>query len=1843
MPPQRQPEIERKSAWLPSAQKRSGSSLRRLGIRLFWASLLTGLLLGFMSLLARPLQSTATQLLILPGQNDADPDVPRPLACQAADFAALQSTAATLRRTEQEPSRVTVAAPLRVRDELARLADQLDAGIDHPSDAIIAYVKADGLLSEGVPHLRWQFDPQWTRDTTLPVSDFLRMLSQRPCAVKLLVLDCGSVEYDLAQETLVNRFVMELQTQVDQVNDPTLWVLTSRSDFEASHYSRSLGRSVFAHVFSQALAGLADHDADGSLTVVEAYRFTNQYTAEWVEERTAGRLSQTPRLIHAGLIDWAHSPEIVALNRTWQPPADAPPSGPDPTAEPAPETAPATDGDPSPDQSADAQTASTTGTPTTRTASATRATGRDLPFIVRFLQPALASRGLSAGMPAGRFSAASRSAAQPPTKPRSTEPANSSGQAKTPPSDSESAADQSTPSSGDEETPAADNAAGATAGGTDDGHSEPRAAEPDDAATAIETPVTLENPAWSQLLEVWQARDALAQTAAPRTIAPYRFRLLEQRLRDRQPAVIFAAEAGGQAVAADLRRDWNGADGLPALEGVTSLTLRELALQWPAITAVPTGLPPAARQQLATAAGWQLSPDDLPALAQYEQRLAEPQREPLELWLSSGDSQAPYMTAEVGYARQLLRDPRFGWEEISGLLKLRLSAERAMASAAQLPGMLDDAVLAAERQRLGVERQLVFAPGPTPPRESRRLIAAATARCAQVQMLAERLLDARRLAIRMLSQVPAQIDDFRRQSASLVVSSVDFEELRQQLRTLAELLEVLNRPWSLTARAAQLEHLVAELERSERSMEAARQATIRSVAAAGSVSTWQEFRIQSLLQSVRLSAGERGRLLASLQNVVPEPRDVEPSVAQRPRTSAGRPLPLELIRQHAELELLRCRLMAIGHADVEDQYRELQQQFTAVNAGESDAVAWNSFAGRLHALHGRLRAEVEQTLVASGAALGGDSATLAVAPMQSLQLTVALCLLPVDDAQPLNLPVRPSLSDIRVQAVQQSLTQLQDNRLQLALQDAPRAEAETLRSRLADAKSGQPSDELEIQLPVVLPVRVGDSVRLPVSIYNPGATAIPVRVFTEVDERLIQIVGSPGIAITTAQRVRQLSRRRLAAHERELADLLRTDAMERRPENTARITELEQLVDRGAYPLSAAETLTSPTVTVPPGERRVVPLTIRCVRATLTSTWMTVRLETPAGVWRYDVPLDVPRQHPVQPQLIGVPGTVTERDDQISLNGFPNATTSFQTRLVSQQASDRLVQVELLALARPVANPPRYALSAEAAATWRQTYVADTLATIDAVTVPAGQSVPLTWTADGPAAASEDPAATDDPPGEPAAQPEPPPVGLDHGLLMCVTSPADQTVSLFPLTTTVQHPRRFLKVTARQAGDDARSLLVDVSAEPEDLPPEGMSLELGFRPVADTGTVVRPLTRARSSVRIQTRAPSTGGVLELSVNGHRRAFAWRLDAAAADGTLRVDESSLAVHIRNPAADTAYPAPTESVAVTLDVEAPPGFPRSADDQLVVGIDVNRDRDLIGEPTRQLAGTQSIGVWWRGLTDDGQFQLGSTVSPLVVHIPTAQLADRVNLLARLQTADRTAWSAAVPLCFDGSRPRLTGLGTVPAERVATGAPLQVAVRGSDGDSSGIATVIAGFVGDDPDTFLEAPPPTALKLAAAGQWLADVDTTGLPPGPATLVVQATDHAGNQSVFVRRPLQVITADEAARMAAEAVNDIRGTILYGGQPVAGCQISLRPPEPDPADPAAAAGDPGDAKDPAAEPPLPADVQTDELGNFLLKDVRVGTYTVTASAVVRGLKREKQADVTVAAPPARHRVDLDLR
>lgn len=1777
MSPSDNSEIRQQSTW-----RQAGDVKRRRHRRLFLKRLLFSMIFGafvygFFWLIVKPLKAPGTQLVLLTGAVSPDQDVSPTLPFVTADFESLESIAPFLRRTEPEDSRVYSPEPLKARTELQRIADQCDQRIDSKTDVVVMYIRAEGGVVDGEPVLSWQFDQHWSKDTTLPVSDLLQLLTRRPCATKLLILDCGSRAWDSGSGTLVNNFVATTERLVETHDDSTLWVMTSRADFESTYSSRTLGKTVFGKVFSEAFAGAADHDVDSSISMSELFRYVNQHTADWIGTRTARQLSQTPQLLHSESINWKNTPELLSLSRKYEPPEE-----PEPAAVLPAEDAADSDGDES------------------------------LGGLGPDLFPA----------PRSRYRLAFISYAP-----------QQDGQFAGPTSDSE------TVPPGDENvggSPEGQSAAIQEDSESIDKADESDGADPAGSATESAFVSDVGISSWASLLDVWHKRDLLnAARPSPGDFAPHVWRLLEEEVLDRQSAILYGTESESESASFVLADQWSESQNLPMTTVETAGPMKQLARQWPQPSVDSNSI------SLTTSA----TGDAAKLLGEFRTLIDGDSIDDLKAWLAK-QSQF-HEIAELNFAAEVLSIPNLGWTTTRNLLGLRLKAEESAALVEQHRLQLQKRLERAERLRLEAERRILYRPAKRDVVDSKSLISRADDAYSQIRAAANLLEEAEQLSRRLLYEVPSRISDFRIQSESRVIAGLDFQLLLQHLNLLNDLQSIVYAADELSIlRVADLNDVLVALKETQQRLQSAEIRAVQLVPKSGPVDAIQELRIEALGLSTLLTAESRNHLWIALENIVRQEGEMAKSSSQLLRDVTVSPNRWLIIQQHAELELLRCTLMVSRQSDPTIHTAQLQQAYQAAlvkaeGTADSDALTriWNTFAEVAAEMHRRLSNQLVESF--NEARRETDPKALE----GCLALEPVLFLLPSSRLRQLDLPVAVTLSNVRDRATAMDRNELQFQRTSLAMEDAPAEQLPYLKavlSRLSYRSSDPPVIQLDVSSS--LSIQSGETLNLPVQVVNLSDSEVAIQLTAEYDSSTLGIESGPGFPIFPAAQVRQATHQRAWEAQKSLRKLVRTAAFDRDQKPDVRAPSLEQLralVQQGHYPIRASAVSNHSTATMKPGETRTIPLKVTCLKNSSGASRIILRFETETEYLRRDILTLVPAPLLAQPRFWGTPGTAGETEAGQRLSPFPNTTTNYQLALESVAQGASGVVVELLAAGKPVESPlPDYAVSL--------TQAADILATIQTsqvlaeakdVKLLAGVDQAVTLTGVESAAPKSAAPKTE---AQPTATESKSISSLQHGLILKLLDVDAKQVSLFHFPIRVLHPRRYLKTQAFfDATESQFSLSVEALSKAR-LPDSDIALSLSFEPSLAVGPVRTVLNRDRTKVQLTAVLPKrfdSETVLRavLSVSDYPGAFAWRLTNIESRQEIPEDTSTMAIRLVSPKPGKSFQTPNAAIPVELHLVAPPGFPGAPGDKIEVGIDADRDREFRNEPVMNLDGTRGVRVGWEGVSEDGRISLSSSVGHLRLNVPTNEfVSQNANLLARMTDGRTVVWSLPVPITFDGAPPKVTNLSTGADEYFAVATPVTLFVKATDGQLSGIAEVQAGIIQSDPDVFSESAPKAVLTESSRGSWTGNLETATLAPGTHIVGVRAVDRVGNASKVFTQSILIVSAEEATRMAAEATNAIRGSVLYGGEPVAGATISLKRPEATEANLS-----PSSATE-SQEKPLPS-IQTDQKGNFALEDVRVGNYTMVVEALVRGLKRIQTFEIEVTPAPARLRQDVELR
>ena len=185
-------------------------------------------------------------------------------------------------------------------DKITGLGQWLRGLTEKDHDLLLLYLSAHGVSDNGLPFLLCRdFDLSSHERARYALVDLLKELKGTPFRTKLLVLDAGWILSDPRLGMVVNEFPRLAMEQIQQWDDPTLWVLLSSSPQQSPQVMYDEERTVFGRSFLDGLLGGADRpeaggNDDGFVALDELFPFV----VEQCRTRTAGE--QTPLLMHCG-------------------------------------------------------------------------------------------------------------------------------------------------------------------------------------------------------------------------------------------------------------------------------------------------------------------------------------------------------------------------------------------------------------------------------------------------------------------------------------------------------------------------------------------------------------------------------------------------------------------------------------------------------------------------------------------------------------------------------------------------------------------------------------------------------------------------------------------------------------------------------------------------------------------------------------------------------------------------------------------------------------------------------------------------------------------------------------------------------------------------------------------------------------------------------------------------------------------------------------------------------------------------------------------------------------------------------------------------------------------------------------------------------------------------------------------------------------------------------------------------------------------------------------------------------------------------------------------------------
>lgn len=1773
-------------SWTPTRD--SNGRGRRRFLRIAFSVLGIGTLGALLYLLTEPFTNPDLHLVAIslgPGESEAVATrvdgLARRVDYQYRDLEALQSLGERLHQyDENHPP--TIFRGIRTSADVPALGKRITESIRGKSNVVLIYLTASGIADGETPRLQWRLPGRLAPPQQGTIQQFVEQLPRDATKVKLLLLDIQPPSTNRRVTPVADAFPRLLRSAVESSGDKSLWVLASHSTFETSHSDPHLRRGLFGFFVVRGLSGAADLDDDGSVSLRELHAYVSSTVSAWVNQQTSFRASQTPMLIWGGGPHWPRTlPELI------------------PTLTPRSEFASVV---PDPDES--------------EAEAAVLAAQKLFPPDLNLTKAA--------------ESIAVRRRERIPLKPFPRAP------------------DLLTTPAPQENAAASEEQQSAAPGG--DGAAKTAAAKPAKTTPEnAEEPQNETRPAASiaaRIAGTWKLRDELldrrVHAVTPLDDAPHLWRELEARLIACETAYRsfgpFPKPKSGtdenqeetkpipQHHAESITRTLNEIQRLMRIladrEGKASPTAGQNELR--IVRYVSKKRPIVTDPRSLGLAEWldrrgdrRLTAEERQSLERFDRLVDGGSRQALNdavKKLTPGDMRQTEWQLAASFSRR----PRIDWPSVRMALAVRRYGEQVAASSMGRLAWVRELIASADSHRRDGERRLRDQIGAdfASSARSELIVAART-----YQRAADRLagIDALQNDTRMaLHRLPGDLAFWQSAAVGPAERRRAHDRLASLIGTLGELARLLDAP---TGKDRQFE-IIRRLHRRlislngdlQRMTAQLRQDDTATSPARSEVASNELTQRLNILSSSRLSAEERLGVLKGIpQAAFAAARSVRlpHSILAPAETPASSLEDWQRTLRWASLQASLAELTAIDEGSFAAQERpatgsqptRIGAAFKAFQSAVASSGATLSAAdeNRLWETHRRFAAELSQyyrTLPSRIAATSAEAARrTATSPAGRAGLARAeraLRLLGPRDAVKLgnrNLP-----EQIRQHEVLALLSWLRSRAV------AARRDAHESDLALLGAQAAAYGEQIAAVTGGTPPV---DTTRL--SLQGP---------------RVVDLTDSPvrDVEIETELRGEQSTRAwRVLEYDPEILEVELFEG-----EAAIDMAALRSSPNRGLYPYRS---LQPATIVLKPGRKSVLRFRLRRLKPTLSNpTRLVVRAITGDEYKRKTIAVRLPSPEILVVEAAVAPaaaGAASERNDGVNLHPFPNRDTDFTLALRNAGQLKRVVDVQLLASSGrfPADFPIQELNDRRASQQLARLKPFQVIATQAKVEIPEnGDSIKLEL-----AAPAQPKTAQNDQNAEQAAAG----TKLARDLVLVIRDPQTKGAFFRRIRFAPQRPRRFLR--PKLAYDRLRRVIqvelspYDVAALPSEpvkvtaeLRPTGVARE----PLLAEGEISRDAPRVSLSLPLPARAERVVEV-QIHVDGFPRAFLYRLatDRSAVD--LPELSGRRRIRIVEPAGGIGLSPKTKSFKAVVEVDAPIGSFQDSDDFVEIGIDVNRDRRLEGDPVQRFQNDRQIDLRLRELTADGGLKIGCAVSDFHLTFTPAALNQRVNLIGRLVAERNTAWSSPVELILDGTPPEVLRLRNVVG---TVEKPFGVNVNVTDGGLSGVDKVEflldVGRLG----VFPAEAAPAIGEPGALGNWSATVDPGKTPPGTYTLLVRAIDRVGNVSKTAKTRVRLLSKAEAAAGATGSANRISGVVTFDKSPIDGATVSLEPK----------ASAPAGKTPPAAKTAAKIeDTTTDEQGRFTFVDVPPGDYILTVKKrAVANKNRKVQLPIKVEPKPA---------
>ncbi len=1810
--------------------------------RFLWLAGFLGLLGLFSWLVFAPTLHQQSHLVFLSGSDYRVLRAP-PVAFALEDFNGLQPLAKSLALNPDDPE----PRPLGNLSSPAALEGLGSVLVDLVSgdrDSLIVYVSAHGVVVDGQPWLLCRnFDPANPSVGRSRVVDLLTAVQRSPAANKCLILDAGRLPDDGRLGQIANGFPRLLQQTVQDFNDRSIWVLSANSPLEHSHVSQSLRRSVFGYFVARGLKGAADLNANQEVDVDELARYVSVNVSAWVNASTQGTESQTPLLFWGGgaTVPRDLKPTLISVS---------------------------------------ALSKAAREEDEIETAVAARQRPRNPNFPPGKAQSddevkreaALRAKRVRLPLPKPLFKAGVFVAKTTPKKKPSDKTASAS----------EAAAETSSAAG-----PAADSASDKRP--TQPGDAKPGG---DKTVTAAAQPVETPRSAGELLAEAWQLRDQWADRAAtgqttPIDFSPHVWRqyeawLLSVEARYRAGAIVDESTLTRQLREAvrDLRKQLDGASVKPA--GLTqtatespatiagdatsaggksaSFAARLAAVAPGNFDAIDQPQTLAMAQYLADRGGPPLTPALQATIAQLDQVIGSGTPADFANW--SGKLQpADDQWLELRLARRLAKLPAIDWPLLQQTLAVSRVAEQTATADGWSLRWVDDRILDADHWRLAGERAITDQIDPDREAQAGRWLRqaddeyrAAAADLQVVQTAAYLHEESLNRAADYLAWYAAGPSDGA--VAPRAADLLQFYEALQHLATIFDAADIS------PPQLAELRQWRDELRRLRQRLDAPLMPGGLAALEDGQVILGNVHRAEILLSTALPRAGVRSELLG-IAGSIDEKLIVRFRPAKIPLTiPAARPTSTQdwqLVAQRAELEMALARLQHSNSLPATDALTRLQTAYDQLaqanrqresRPGNDDPMwqASQQFGTALMDFQAALPREINR-LVEQNSDLSN--------PLQRPAALVALRLaqrqLRLIDPRDVKPVERLSPQALIAQANWYDLLSLRHRRWLLAMQAAPTADVSFLATAAANDRLAvtrltsqptlrePPTPQLSFAGPTALSLDARPDVDVSLRLVGNGLTDHNAWIVLHYDPRLIEMLPSPGATLYMQHQYAAASRLRESAAQTAVGPASdAATAAGDRPTSEVKVGAPDW---QNYTPRPDLDNLPA-TMMLPESAPGEINFTVRANRTARGLAHVVVMAIADGQQLRHEIDVQLAALDSVDLLVNGTPGSFTRGTDNRGLLPFANRSTQYTLTLVNAGGLPKTVDLQLLAAGRPYSQPlPMSAIEPAEATKLLAAFGANVpLVAADKITVPADGVAEIPFPKIGLPVIIEKLSADVAEKGKPGATPAKveeavvglPKISLDSGLLAVITDRETGRKTIRRYDLTPQKPRRFVQVRAGYSVD-RQQIEIHVSAQdPALIPPGGVKVSAQLPGETTTGATSQ-LGGLIQSPDFETSlfakfAAEAGRVVrvDLNIDGYPRAFVYRINCGTAASDLPEEADLREVRVLAPAVGTAYKAPIGSIPVEFQVDSPIDAFHDASDVVEIGVDVDRDRDLRGEPSVKFHSDRQANVDWRGANPDGSIAVDAHVGDFKLDLPAPGLQNaRVAILGKLTARGKSAWSLPHEIILDGTPAKVDRVQILPSPLIEGDKPSAIVVA-SDGELSGAGKVEVAIDLARSGKFDDPPnAPLVAKQEPDGSWLVKLTPDEIKLGENHLLVRVTDKVGNVGPHSDIPFKMFTKEQASIQGVAKTSRIFGTVMNGVNPVPKITVTLEAPPVPPAAPGA------DSKT-TPPPPKFAPVTTDDRGDFTFNNVPPGKYKLSAGGLLHNKNRKADQDVVVEPPPA---------